>query len=127
MKIYKYDQTLSLVELGDCDESRALAELECVYRTGLSSYGTGEEALEKSGFGLYRSERDFLEVSCSGHDAVAFHSDRLHYPSRLARLFSVKGRFGISVSRTRSDQVIRDYFGMSRETFEAAYQSFISR
>jgi hypothetical protein len=127
MNLYRQDQSLSIVELGNCDESRALHELKSAYQAGLCTYISAEEAIEKTGFGLSRSDKDFLEVSCSGPDSIVFHSDRLVLPSMIARLLSPKIHFRITVSRTRADEVIRDYFQMPRDKFEATYQEFITR
>jgi hypothetical protein len=48
---------------------------------GMKSYHSGEEAMSFTSFGLSKSDKDFIEVSCSGYDSVAVHSDHLHYPS----------------------------------------------
>ncbi|ATC64083.1 hypothetical protein CMV30_09025 [Nibricoccus aquaticus] len=127
MKIYKQDRSLSLVELGDCDEQRALSELRTVYDAGLKTYVSGEESLEKTTFGLSRSDQDFLEIMCAGHDAIEFHSDRLCFQSSFSRLFSAKRRFAIPADRPTADKVVCDYFRKTRDEFEATYAKFITR
>ena len=127
MKLYRLGRALSIVELVECDEDRAVGELKCAYEAGLTTYDSGEEALEKTGFGLFRSEADFLEASCNGLDSISFHSDRLIFPSKITSIFSMKQRFSIPADRVKGEQVIRDYFRMPRETFEATYQAYVTR
>ncbi|HRZ47709.1 MAG TPA: hypothetical protein P5555_21250 [Candidatus Paceibacterota bacterium] len=127
MKLYRQNRALSVVDLGECDEMRALAELKSTYEAALQSYGSGEEALEKTGFGLSRTDEDFLEACCNGRESVVFHSDRLVFGSKFTRFFCVKQHYRILVDRAKAEQVIRDYFRMPRETFEAAYQAFATR
>jgi len=124
MNLYRKNHALSIVDHGPCDEERALAELKSFFDAGLQTYDSGEEALEKSTFGLSRSEEDFLEASCTGH-AVDFYSDRLVIPAGLASLFAGKKHFWISVGRVQAEEVIRDYFRLPRAAFEETYQSFV--
>jgi hypothetical protein len=127
MNLYRQKRDLSLVELGECELDKALKEFEATYHAGLQKYESGEDALEVTGLGLSRSDRDFLEMFCSGEERVTFHSDRLCYDSSLARLFAVKGHFEITVDKVTATQVIRDYYKLARSGFEAAYRAFLTR
>jgi hypothetical protein len=127
VRLSRYNETLKMVDHGGCDESRALAELGTAYAGGLQAYDSGEEALAKSGFALSRSESDFLRIDCNGHEAIDCDSDRLIFPSKLARIFSSKGRISFRTDRVGAQQVIRDYFRMNRNAFEETYQEFVGR
>ncbi len=123
MNLYRKNHALSIVGHGPCDEERALAELKSFFDAGLQTYASGEDALEKSTFGLSRSEEDFLEASCTGH-SVDFYSDRLVIPAGLASLFAGKKHFWISVGRVQAEEVIRDYFRLPRSVFRGAAEWF---
>jgi hypothetical protein len=90
-------------------------------------YQSAEDALEATGFGLSRSDVDFLEVSCSGLDSIAFHSDRLSYDSSFARLFAGDRHYWITVDRASAAEVVRDYFRLERNDFEATYRRYLAR
>ena len=125
--LYRFDNNLHIVEQGECDCAMALKTLEQCYQNGLASYRSGEEAMVAASLGLSRSKADFIEVSCNGKDAVSVHSDRLSYPSPLKKVFSSKHHFFIKGDKDKGIEVIRDYFTLDRQQFEAKYEAFLSR
>jgi hypothetical protein len=127
MNLYRFDLNLHMVEKGQCDYHAARAVYEECCENGLKSYQTGEEAMSFTGFGLSRSRKDFIEVSCNGPDSISIFSDRLHYPSRISELFHSKGHFLIKGGKARGEEVIWDFFNMERQDFEAKYSEFLCR
>lgn len=127
MNLYHFDRDFHIVEQGQCDSDGALETFEQCQLNGCASYHSGEDAIVATSFGLSRSRVDFIEISCHGQDFVTIHSDRLSYPSSLSRYFALKQHFNIKVDKTKAREVIRDYFNMEREAFEAKYSDFLSR
>jgi hypothetical protein len=127
MDLYHFDRDLHIVEQGPCDCDVALETFERCYVNGCASYDSGEDALVATRFGLSRSRKDFIELSCHGEDSVIVHSDRLYYPSWLSRYFGVKHHFSIKGDKARGTEIIRDYFSMERQAFEAKYADFLCR
>lgn len=130
MKLYGFDgQTLAIatVEKGECTLPLALESFEACYGRGLAHHENAEEAISATSFGLYRSEADFVEISCNGKNAVLIHSDRLFYPSGFSRWFTSKRHFGIKGDRDLGVRVIKDYFELERQAFERAYSKSVCR
>jgi hypothetical protein len=128
MKLYGFDaRTLATVEETECSLSVALRRFEACYDRGLARYQSVEAAISATSFGLYRSEEDFIEISCNGKDDVLIHSDRLFYSSGFARWFTTKQHLGIKSDRFHCGQVIKDYFELERRAFESAYSQFTCR
>jgi hypothetical protein len=128
IKLYGFDaQTLATVEKGECSLSLAVKTFEACYERVLAHYETAEEAVSTTSFGLYRSETDFIEISCVAMNAIRIHSDRLLYPSRISRWFTPKPYLGIEGDRDLGFRVIKDYFELEREAFESAYSKFACR
>jgi len=127
MDLYRFDLNLHVVEQGQCDCEAALATFEQCYLNGFTSYDPGEEAMAATSFGLSRSRTDFIELSCHGQESVTVHSDRLCYPFRLGKYLSLKHHFYIKGDKAKGAEIIRDYFSMDREAFEAKYDDFLCR
>ncbi len=127
MDLYHFDRDLHIVEQGQCDCAAAQETFEQCYANGCASYDSGEDAVAATSFGLSRSREDFIEISCHGHDFVTIQSDRICYPSRMSRYFALKQHFHIQVDKLRAREVIRDYFSMERQAFEAKYDDFLGR
>ncbi len=127
MDLYRFDRDLHVLEQGSCDCDVSLETFEQCYANGFASYGSGEDAVAATSFGLSRSQTDFIEISCHGQDSITIHSDRICYPSRLSKTFALKQHFDIKVNRTGAREVIRDYFNMEREAFEHKYAHFLVR
>lgn len=127
MDLYRFDRGLHVVEQGQCDLDAALGTFEQCYLNGFASYDSGEDAAVATSFGLSRSRKDFIEISCNGQDSVTIHSDRLCYPSWLSRYFSYKHYFDIKGDKARATEIIRDYFSMERRAFEVKYAEFLRR
>ena len=127
MDLYRFDRNLRIVGQGQCDCDAALATFEQCYGNGFASYDSGEDAMAATSFGLSRSQTDFIEISCHGQNSVTVHSDRLCYPSRLSKTFSLKHHFFIKGDKTKGVEIIRDYFNMERQAFEAKYAYFLCR
>ena len=127
MDLYRFDRNLHVVEMGQCDCKTALATFEQCYLNGFTSYASGEEAMAATSFGLSRSRADFIELSCHGQDSVTVHSDRLCYPFRLGKYLSLKHSFYIKADKAMGAKIIRDYFSMDRQAFEAKYADFLRR
>ena len=127
MDLYRFDRDLHVVEQGQCDCDAALETFERCYLNGRASYDSGEDAVVATSFGLSRSRQDFIELSCHGEDSVTVHSDRLYYPSWLSRYFGLKHHFYIKGDKARGTEIIRDYFSMERQAFEAKYADFLCR
>ena len=125
--LYRFENNLHIAEQGECDCATALKTFEQCYQDGLASYRSGEAAMVATTLGLSRSKADFIEVSCNGNNAVSVHSDRLFYPSALKKAFSSKHHFFIKGDKDKATEVIRDYFTLDREQFEAKYEAFLSR
>ena len=125
--LYRFDRDLHVVEQGQCDLNTALETFEQCYLNGCASYDSGEDAYAATSFGLSRSRTDFIELSCHGHDSVTVHSDRLCYPSRLSRYFGFKHSFNIKGDKAMGAEIIRDYYSMERQAFEAKYANFLCR
>jgi hypothetical protein len=75
--------------------------------------------------GLSKSKEDFIKLSCNGKDMVSIHSDRLCYPSSLNEAF--KHHSSIKGDKDKGMEVIRDYFSLDWQQFEAKYKAFSSR
>ncbi len=127
IKIYRFDRDLHVVEQRQCDCAAALETFEQCYLNGLASYNEAEDAMVATSFGLSRSRTDFIEVSCNGRDSVTIHTDRLCYPSWLSKYFSYKHHLCIEGDKVKGVEIIRDYFSMERESFEAKYADFLCR
>jgi len=127
MDLYRFGRDLHVVEQGQCDCDAALETFERCYLNGRASYDSGEDAVVATSFGLSRSRQDFIELSCHGEDSVTVHSDRLYYPSWLSRYFGLKHHFYIKGDKARGTEIIRDYFSMERQAFEAKYADFLCR
>jgi hypothetical protein len=127
MDLYRFDRNLHVVEQGQCDCDAALATLERCYEDGFTSYDSGEDAMVATSFGLSRSERDFIEISCHGQESVTVHSDRLYYSSYLSKTFGSKHHFFIKGGKAIGVEIIRDYFDRERQMFEAKYADFLCR
>jgi hypothetical protein len=127
MRLYRFDRTLKVIELGQCDCEAALGAFEQCYDNGLTVYGSGEDAVAATSFGLSRSPTDFIEISCHGKDQVTVYSDRLCYPSRLSKTFGLKHHLFIKVNQGKGAEVIRDYFGMDRQAFETKFKGALCR
>jgi hypothetical protein len=128
MTIYGFHpQSLEIIDGGECDLASVLERFELCYDAGLQKSATGELAVASSSFGVWRSDSDFIEVACNGHESVAIHSDRLFFPSTLSRLFARKQRFSISGDRHLAISAITDYFALERDAFEIRYSKFICR
>ncbi len=125
--LYGFDRTLHVVKMGQCECDTALVTFEQCYGNGLSSYDSGEDALAATSFGLSRSEKDFIEISCHGLESVTVHSDRLCYPSRLGKTFGLKRHFFIKADKSRAVEIIHNYFSMERQAFEAKYANSLCR
>jgi len=125
--LYRFDRTLHIVKMGECDCDTALATFEQCYGNGFSSYDSGEDALAATSFGLSRSEKDFIEISCHGLESVTVHSDRLCHRSRLSKSFSLKRHFFIKADKRRGVEIICNYFGMELQAFEAKYAHSLCR
>ena len=125
--LYRFDNNLHIVEQGECDCETALKTFEQCYQNSFSSYRSGEEAMVATTLGFSKSKEDFIEVSCNGKDAVSVHSDRLSYPSPLKRAFSSKKHFFIKGDKDKGIEIIRDYFTLDLQEFEARYEAFLSR
>jgi hypothetical protein len=105
----------------------ALATFEECYENSLAHYDSGEEAMAATTFGISKSKADFIEPSCHGLNLVTVHSDRLCYSSSMAKIFSSKHSLRIEGDKAMGVTVIRDYFELDREAFEAKYSGFLSR
>jgi len=127
MDLYRFDRNLHVAEQGQCDCDAALATFERCYENGFRSYGSGEDAMVATSFGLSRSGADFIEISCHGQESVTVHSDRLCYPSWLSRTFSLRNHFFIKGGKAKGMEIIRDYFSRERQGFEAKYADFLCR
>jgi hypothetical protein len=127
MNLYRFDRDLHVVEKGQCDYDAALAVYEECCENGLKSYRSGEEAMSLTSFGLSKSNKDFIEVSCNGYDSIAVHTDRLHYPSRIGKFLGTKRRLFIKADKTKGKEIIHDFFGLERQEFETKYSDFLSR
>jgi hypothetical protein len=127
MDMYRFDRNLHIVEQGQCDCNAALETFEHCYKNGCSSYDSGEDAYAATTFGLSRSQTDFIEISCNGHDSITVHSDRLCYPSQFKKLFTLKHSFYIKADKAKGAEIIREYFSMERQQFETKYAEFLSR
>jgi hypothetical protein len=125
--LYRFDPDLHVVEQGMCDLNAALDTFEQCYLNGCASFDSGEEAYATTSFGLSRSRTDFIELSCHGYDSVAVHSDRVCHPSRLSKYFGLKRHFYIKGKKAMGTEIIRDYFSMERQEFEAKYAHFLCR
>jgi hypothetical protein len=99
--LYRFDRTLRVVDVGQCDYDTALATFKQCYENGFSSYDSGESALAATSSGLSRSENDFIEISCHGPESVTVHSDRLSYSSQLSKAFALKGHFLIKADKSK--------------------------
>ena len=127
MTLYRYGSSSSHVSEGECDYARALELLEDYHSASLRTHETGDEAMKNTCFGLQRGKGDFLEVNCMGHQVIHLHSDRLEYPSVIARLWAQffypsKICFWIESDLGEAKAVISDYFVLSRADFETKYQ-----
>jgi len=127
MKLYRFDRNLKIVECGDCELPEALQMLKECSSRGLKSYINGEDAISETSFGLYTSERDFIEVACNGLDSIDVHTDRLFVPSGLSGVFSLKKHIRISGNLSAISEVIRDYTRLNREQFEQKYEAHACR
>jgi hypothetical protein len=127
MNLYRFDRSLHVVEKGQCDYDAALVVYEECYENGLKSYHSGEEAMSFTSFGLSRSDKDFIELSCNGYDSVSVHSDRLHYPSRMSKFLGTKGHLFIKGDKNKGREIIRDFFDLERQEFESKYSDFLCR
>lgn len=127
MDLYRYDRNLRIVGKGQCDCVSALVVYEECFENGLKSYDSGEEAISSTSFGLSKSNKDFIELSCHGCDSIAVNSDRLHYPSWLSKTFGLKHHFFIKGDKTKGKEIIQDYFGLTRQEFEGKYADFQCR
>jgi hypothetical protein len=125
--LYRFDNNLHIVEQGECDRDTALYTFEQCYENSFSSNRSGEEAMVATSFGLSKSKEDFIEISCNGKDVVSIHSDRLCYTSLLNKAFSSKHHFSIKGDKDKGMEVIRDYFRLDRQQFEAKHEAFLSR
>ena len=127
MNLYRFDLDLRIVEKGQCDCAGGMATFEECYVNSLKSYKSGEEAVAATSFGLSKSNTDFIELSCHGHDSITAHSDRLCYSSRLSKTFGLKHHFLIKGNKPQGLEIIQDYFSMERPAFEAKYVDFLCR
>jgi len=127
MKMYRKDLNLATVECGDCDLPGALRMLKECYERGLKDYPSGEEAIAETSFGLYTSDKDFIEVTCNGRDSVDVYTDRLFFPSRLSGIFSAKRHLRIAGNLRAISDVVKDYTHLTREQFEKKYEGYASR
>ena len=127
MDLYRYDRNLRIVGKGQCECASALVVYEECFENGLKSYDSGEEAMSSTSFGLSKSYKDFIELSCHGYDSITVHSDRLHYPSWLSKTFGLKHHFFIKGDKTKGKEIIQDYFGLTRQDFESKYADFLCR
>ncbi len=127
MDLYRFGHNLHILEQGQCDCDSALVTFEQCCQNGFTSFDSGEDAIAATSFGLSISRTDFIEISCHGHDSVTVHSDRLCYPSRLSKTFALKRHFLIKGDKAKGVEIIRDYFNMERQVFEAKYAYFLCR
>ncbi len=127
MDLYRFDRDLHVVEKGHCDYDAALTVYEECYENGLKSYHSGEEATSLTSFGLSKSSKDFIEVSCNGYDSIAIHSARVHYPSGFRKLLGTKGHLFIKGDKSKGKEIIWDFFDLNRQEFEAKYSGFLCR
>lgn len=127
MDLYRFDRNLHIVEQGQCDCDAALETFEQCYKNGCTSYDSGENAYAATTFGLSRSQTDFIEISCNGHNSILVCSDRLCYPSQFKKIFSLKHSFHIKSDKAKGAEIIREYFSMERQQFEAKYADSLCR
>jgi hypothetical protein len=127
MNLYQFDRDQRIVKRGQCDHRTAQAMYEECYENGLKSYYSGEEAMSRTSFGLSKSNEDFIEVSCNGYNSIAVHSDRLHYPSRMSKFLGTKKHLFIKGDKSKGEEIIRNFFDLERQEFEAKYSEFLCR
>ncbi len=127
MNLYRFDRDLQILERGPCECGAALRVYEECCENGLKSFDSAEDAMAATSFGLCRSPEDFIELSCHGLNTVTAHSDRLHYPSRLRKMFDSKHHLFIKGDRAKGQEVIEDFFGLARQEFEAKYADALCR
>ena len=126
MNLYSFG-VKGVIERGTCDLAGALDELKGCHSRGLLYYAHAEEAIEKTSFGLCKTEKDFIEVSCDDPDSVSIHSDRLHYSSLFSRMVALKAHLSICGSMDMAEAVIGDYYELDRKAFELKYSKFACR
>ena len=125
MKLSKQNSDPETIEMGECDLGRALATLQECCAASRVKYEHGEDALAATGFAVYRSDEDFLEISCTCENKVLLMSDRIVYPSWWARA-SVKNHFERECSDAEAKAMLEYYFGHGRDAFENQYQEFLT-
>jgi hypothetical protein len=114
MRAYRIGDSGDIVELGPADASR------------LDEWLASEEAqaphADRAAFGLYRDERDFIELGAVGGGKFLLHSDRLARPEGWLRGLFAKPHLGRELaSRNEAIACAQDYIALSRTAFEAKY------
>ena len=115
MHAYRIDgATQAIVELGPADPAR--------FEEWLALVEAGQSTGDYVAFGLYRDERDFIELGPVGAGRFLLHSDRLvRGPGLLGALFG-KGHLGRELaSRADALACAHDYIELTREAFEHKY------
>ena len=121
MEMFKLNLDLELVSYGDINIEKSLTELRLISKCGNKKYEKGEEAISQTLFIISRSEKDFLRVECHSIDEVHFSSDRICYEGGwFKRIFS-DSLIQFRSTTENAEQVIKEYFNLSREDFESKY------
>ena len=127
VKLYRYDYESNIIDLGMCNQDCALNIFEQCCQMATIEYESGEEAIAETSFGLSKSDKDFIEISCHGEDSISVHTDRIYYKSTLSRFFSPKHHFHIQGKKSDGTELIKFFYQNDRETFEKKYANFLCR
>jgi hypothetical protein len=124
VELYRFenlDDDLNAAAQKPCTLETAIQTYEQCYENGVKKYDSSQDALAASSFVLIESERDYLEISCRGLDAIEAITDRIATPFRISGLFKKRS----VLDKSQGYEIICDYFALERQAFESKYESFL--
>lgn len=129
VQLGKYDSSLKVLDVGLVDFPQSIQELENCTAAAMRECADADGQLASTTFFLSRTDADFLDISCSKNGTILILSDRISPTSRStwSRLFRTKSVFSMKLDQQAAEKVIGDYFTLSRDDFENAYQRYLTR
>ena len=123
MEMFKLNSKLKDYSCGPIDQKRAMVELSKISEAASQVFKDETEAIPATQFILVKSEKDYLRVECHSTTEVHFSSERLSYSGGWFKRIFANHIIQFRSSLNKSEQVIGDYFSLSRENFELKYEA----
>lgn len=123
MEMHTLDLKLKEVSAGNVDVDGALKQLAIYSKNGAKNYESAEEAISLTCFTVSRDSKDYLRIECHSESEVHFSSDRCCYKGGWFKRIFANHVIQFRSSLAKAEEVISDYFNLSRELFEEKYEA----